>query len=130
MAGFALGADTEEAQWGLLIAILAHKGLAAFALCCSLIKANAQKCSLLSTLISFVLTTPSGVVMGMGVTSILDNSNNFTGVVKALAAGTFIFIPTMELIPTEMDSSCGQTWIKLLLFVAGYGGMAVLAIWV
>ena len=79
MTGTALGADTDSTQWGVLIAILAHKGLAGFALCCSLLKADTKKCSLLATLISFVLATPSGVVLGMAISTILDGSENFTG---------------------------------------------------
>jgi len=129
LAGLALGADTHSAQWGVLIAILAHKGLAGFALCCSLLRANTQRCSLLATLISFVLATPSGVVLGMAISNILDGSENFTGVVKSLASGTFIFVPAMELIPDELASFYGDKRIKLFLLVIGFCGMSVLAIW-
>ena len=126
----ALGSDTDKEQWGVLLAILMHKGLAAFALSCSLLKAKVQTCSLLASLISFTLTTPSGVLLGMAISSILDGSENFTGVVKSLAAGTFIFVPAMELIPIELDSTAGKKWIKLLLLIFGYCGMSILALWV
>ena len=58
----------------------------------------------------------------MAISSILDGSENLTGVVKSLAAGTFIFVPAMELIPIELDSTAGKKWIKLLLLIFGYRG--------
>ena len=66
----------------------------------------------------------------MAISSILDGSENLTGVVKSLAAGTFIFVPAMELIPIELDSTAGKKWIKLLLLILGYCGMSILALWV
>ena len=130
IAGLTLGADTDDSQWGVLIAILAHKGLGAFSLCCSLRKAGAEGKRLIAPLTAFVCTTPVGVVVGMVVSSVLDGSDTFTGILKALAAGTFLFVPTMELIPEELHSGWGKKWFKLLSLFLGYACMSILTLWV
>jgi zinc transporter 1/2/3 len=74
----------------------------------------------------------------------LQGSNSSTGdALSALAAGTFLYVAAMEIIPKELsdDHSRGPVdrsqlyqrqimrGIKLAMLACGFGAMSVLAIW-
>ena len=65
IAGIALGIETElAASLLVMIAILSHKGSAAFALIVSVQAAGADRRRLLRVLTIFVVMTPLGILLG------------------------------------------------------------------
>ena len=72
----------------VFIAILAHKGLAAFALGASLVDACAPPKRFWSVVLFFVLATPVGIFLGYAVAEL--SSGRGTAAISALAAGKLL----------------------------------------
>jgi len=124
--GLALGAGETE-QWGILIAILAHKSLEAFALGTNLLRSGLTLPRFLLFIIGFCLTTPFGIGIGAAAEAIAAGSSA-SAVCVALASGTFLFVAVMEIIPKELAETRDKLW-KILGLLTGFGLMAVLALW-
>ena len=131
IAGLALGAqvDTEDI-WVIFVAIIAHKSSAAFALTVSCVRAGLDRGLSLRLLAAFTVTTPAGVLVGAAVSSALDNRAEiyFDATFTALAAGTFLYIASLDIIREEFLHG-SERWQKWLLLAAAYGGTALLALW-
>ncbi|CEG40757.1 zinc (zn2)-iron (fe2) permease family [Plasmopara halstedii] len=126
MEGMGIGASSSPA-WDILVAILAHKSLAAFALTLEFLQHNVSKKQLLITITIFSLMTPMGICFGR----LLVDSNRATpagGVCAALAGGTFLFVAIMEIIPQELQDPRFQLE-KCTALLAGYGTMGMLSLW-
>lgn len=126
MEGMGVGAANHEA-WDILIAILAHKSLAAFALALEFLHHRASSRQMLVSLGTFSLMTPLGILLG----SMLVNATHETpasGVCSALAGGTFLYVAIMEIIPQELQDPC-HLFTKCSALVAGYCAMGALSIW-
>ena len=131
IAGIALGADDRRSEFlVLLLAILAHKGSAAFALGVSLHRAGLNRRNYLGILLVFCMMTPLGLVLGTLVSEGLHGSGAqlLIGVFDALAAGTFIYVATMDILPRELTGQ-GGFFAPFCLFGFGMGVMALVAIW-
>lgn len=132
IAGIALG--TEEIivkALIILIAIMAHKGSAAFALGVSLNRAGIQASRLVKIVLCFSFMTPIGIILGSTLTHFLTGSAEqiCTSVFDALAAGTFLYVALIEIIEHEFDRTENRL-LKFVLLSFGLGLMAMLAIWV
>ena len=126
MEGMGMGASSTPA-WDILVAILAHKSLAAFALALEFLHHNVSKKQLLSSIAVFSIMTPMGILLGR----LLVDSNRATpaaGVCAAFAGGTFLFVAIMEIIPQELQDPRYQVE-KCSALLAGYGAMGVLSLW-
>ncbi|ETI56722.1 hypothetical protein F442_00773 [Phytophthora nicotianae P10297] len=126
MEGMGMGASS-SAAWDILVAILAHKSLAAFALALEFLHHNVSRKQLLSTVAIFSLMTPTGILFGR----LLVDTNHATpagGVCAAFAGGTFLFVAIMEIIPQELQDPRYQIE-KCSALLAGYGAMGVLSLW-
>ncbi|CAH0476455.1 unnamed protein product [Peronospora belbahrii] len=126
MEGMGMGASSAPA-WDILIAILAHKSLAAFALALEFLHHNVSRKQLLSSIVVFSIMTPMGILFGR----LLVDSNHATpaaGVCAAFAGGTFLFVAIMEIIPQELQDPRYQIE-KCSALLAGYGAMGVLSLW-
>ena len=156
IAGIALGIEAElAASLLVMIAILCHKGSAAFALVVSLIAVGTGNSGLWRALAVFVAMTPLGIVIGTGASSLLQRQEAtlIEGSFNALAAGTFIYVAILDVISAEMSrmddrhpryarSDLGRRddapmpqrdsdrAFKFLLVVLGLACMAVLRLWV
>merc|ERR1712217_245845 len=87
---------------GVMLAVLAHKGLAAFALGCTLTQSEMSARKFWSFVLIFGFGTPLGCAIGyFSATESVDKSF-FTGVCVALSSGTFLQISSMELLPAAM----------------------------
>lgn len=131
LAGAALGAeDTLAGSLVILLAIVGHKTSAAFALAVSLHRAGMGSARLMGLITLFSLTTPLGIGMGAGFSAMAAGSGEalFEAVFDGLAAGTFIYIAALDIIDDEF-SGPGRRRLKYLLFAAGLGLMALLALW-
>ncbi|KAG7393503.1 hypothetical protein PHYPSEUDO_007340 [Phytophthora pseudosyringae] len=126
MEGMGMGASSSPA-WDILVAILAHKSLAAFALALEFLHHNVSRKQLLSSVAVFSLMTPTGILFGR----LLVDTNHATpagGVCAAFAGGTFLFVAIMEIIPQELQDPRYQVEKCSALF-AGYSAMGVLSLW-
>lgn len=114
----------------ILIAIIAHKGSAAFALGVNMIGADCQTSLVRKTIIFFSLMTPLGVLMGSFLGSVESGHTAimFEAIFDTLAAGTFLYIATLEII-AELFENNQKKLSKLLLILMGFSLMATIAIW-
>jgi len=131
IAGTALGA--EQTTTGLLvifIAILAHKGSAAFALGVSMFRGGVPRARIPRTIAVFATMTPIGIVLGSILSSMLTGHAALLleGIFDALAAGTFIYVAVLDVIGEEF-SLPGDRLAKFLLAASGAAAMALIGIW-
>jgi len=131
IAGTALGLEgSAAASLALLIAILAHKGSAAFALGVSLKSARFPPQRLVRTIALFSCMTPLGVFLGLMFSRILSGSTAVLveTIFDALAAGTFIYVAVIDIIGEAFEEKI-DLGTKFTVLAAGFFGMALLAVW-
>ena len=131
IAGTAMGLETMPAALvAVFVAIIAHKAFAAMALGISLVDAHVPFRRTVRTIVIFSVMTPLGLLVGTLFSQVLhsDAARLLEGTFDALAAGTFVYIATFEILPGIFDKRQGH--IRTFLFVvAGFAVMALLAIW-
>ncbi len=131
IAGAALGIErTILASTVLFIAIIAHKGGAAFALGISMVRAGIIKRRHIKVILLFSIMTPLGIFLGSALSRGFGSSTGqmLEGVFDSLAAGTFIYVAVLDIIEEEF-SIPGNELLKFLSIIVGLGLMAMLAIW-
>ena len=131
IAGTALGLEgSVAASFALLIAILAHKGSAAFALGVSLKTARFPTRRLIRMVALFSCMTPLGVFLGLMFSRILTGETAILleTVFDALAAGTFIYVAVIDIIGEAFEEKI-DLGTKFTMLAAGFLGMALLAVW-
>ncbi len=130
LAGAALGLSGNiSVVLVILIAIIAHKWAASFALAVQL---NTSSLSLKACFIAFgifALMTPAGILLGNHLTSHLQHYPLLTPIFLSLAAGTFLYLGTLHgLNRAVMVQRCCN--LKHFSFVIlGFAIMAIVAIW-
>lgn len=142
--GFSFGAQTDDsATVGLLIAIVAHKGFAGFALGVSALEAFGEGRGLKAKLLSlcvFVFATPVGIAAGIGYEESVTDTNTrsyqlTTSVLTAISSGMLLYIVFMEMLPKTFNvdfisrHSTLQNLVFLTMLVLGAALMSMLAIW-
>ena len=156
IAGIALGIESElAASLLVMIAILSHKGSAAFALMVSVQAAGADRARLKRVLAIFVVMTPLGIMLGTLASGFFEGHAALLveGSFNALAAGTFVYVAILDVIDAEMfrtddriahfvrSSLLGDDDVpmpaqdtdritKFVLISVGLVSMAILALWV
>jgi len=131
IAGMSLGLETGLASGIVIfIAIIAHKGSAAFALGISLVEAEINKPKAIKTIFFFTLMTPLGILIGSFFTNIESNNTNifFEAIFDALATGTFIYIAVLDII-NEVFEKAENRWMKFSILIIGFLLMATIAVW-
>ena len=132
IAGYALGGGgTFELILVIFAAEISHKFSAAFALGVSLVRSDVPLARLRRILWLFALMTPIGVVLGELVSARIsgDAASLVSGIINAVAAGTFLYVAIVDIIHEEFDSS-KDLWPKFGLLITGLLAMGLLAIWV
>ena len=114
----------------IAIAVLAHKGSAAFALGVSMLKSHMEKGKIIKLVIMFSFMTPLGILIGVLIANALSGRAAQLGIAifDALAAGTFLYIAIMDIFNEEFEEK-KYTYLKLLFAVSGLLLMALLAVW-
>lgn len=130
--GLALGA--QSALSGALIvflAIVAHKGAAGVALGIGYQRVGLTHRHALPQLAFFSVMTPLGIIAGASIGAVLSGRTEllFEAAFDSIGAGTFMYIAALDIIKTEFDSETyhAQKWLAA---AAGFGIMALLAIWI
>ena len=113
-----------------MIAILAHKGAAGFALGSTFREAAIPPRTRIPALLVFVGSTPLGVILGGLAIDILGGSSTAAEAwFKAVAAGTFLYIATLDIVREEFFPGGTNRGQRLLWALVGAGLMALVAIW-
>lgn len=126
MEGMGVGA-ANGAAWDILIAILAHKSLAAFALALELMHHKVPRERLIATIAIFSVMSPLGIFLGWLFVD-ATRETAASGICSAMAGGTFLFVAVMETIPQELRSH-DALFAKCSALVLGFVSMGVLSIW-
>ncbi len=98
LLGTAIGVSQSAAAVMILLAILAHKGSAGFALALSMVRSRLSRPQALMLFCLFAIATPLGVVLGADLQHHLAKQEMliFKAVVMSLAAGVFLFMATLH----------------------------------
>ena len=128
MEGMAVGAHADPA-WDIFFAILAHKGLAAFALGLELIHHGVDASSFRLCILLFSLMTPMGILIGSYLIEETSEDSMTAGICTALAGGTFLYVAVIEILPQEMQSLKNRN-TKCVCFFAGYLAFGILGLWI
>ncbi|KAL3918545.1 MAG: hypothetical protein SGPRY_005974 [Prymnesium sp.] len=130
LEGLAQGAATSLAMsFELLLVIILHKGLAAFALGCVFVQSaiSRQRANALGLI--FASATPVGIVVGLLLHVGLEGET-WVACAIALASGSFCFVALQEVIPAELNSRRAPIAMQLSALSVGFTAMAVLAVYV
>jgi len=127
LEGLALGTDDEiQSSFNIAVAILAHKGMAAYALGACVIDSNVSSGMFWTILGTFSLASPVGVMIGYAISEYSDSVTSSS--LSALASGTFLYVAMMEVIPNELQEK-GHKLEKLAALILGFGLMSLVAVW-
>ena len=108
LAGIALGVqDTAQGVDIVMVAICAHKTVAAFALAVSYLRNGASWGEVGVYLTSFSLITPVGVLIGLAVMEAGGADPLTSGVLEGLSVGTFIYVGLVQLVREEFSLTDG-----------------------
>lgn len=117
MEGIGLGTTKKASMLiSISIAILAHKSLAAFALGSALCKTNLSARHFGVMAIVFSSGTPAGIAIGSFVAANFDGPE--AAVCTAIAAGTFLQISMMEIIPSVLQQVTAESAVWRLLRIS------------
>ncbi|EGD82232.1 hypothetical protein PTSG_02903 [Salpingoeca rosetta] len=128
IAGLALSlTGRPSTQIGILVAVLAHKAFAAFALGNSTVRKGWSLSRAAPLLAFFCCSTPLGIGIGLGIkTTITSDSNQAVPILQAGASGVFLYMGFWHLLHdmiTDIDL------VDFFIYALGYGTMSTLAIW-
>mmetsp|Transcript_11672 Transcript_11672/g.26683 ORF Transcript_11672/g.26683 Transcript_11672/m.26683 type:complete len:629 (+) Transcript_11672:79-1965(+) len=128
-AGLALGVTKEMAELvSLVVAICAHKAVAALALGSSFLENGVSRKKAMPLLVFFSTITPVGVAIGIGIVSV--NLNQTSAILQGLAVGTFVYVGASEVVPKEFEHcpTSSDRWIKFALFLVGAAAIALVGL--
>lgn len=128
LEGAALGAqETITNSMHIFIAIVSHKGLAAYALGSSLVESRVDMEKFWKVVVPFTLASPIGILLGYFLSGIAQGLG--AAALSALASGTFLYVAFMEVIPRELEAEDYNVFMKLACLLLGFFMMSTLAIW-
>lgn len=131
IVGIALGTEDRMSQSIIIaIAVLAHKGSAAFALVVDMIRNHLTKKLIAKLIVLFSFMTPLGVLIGAFIANVLTGAGAELTIAffDALAAGTFLYVAIMEIFSEELNQP-KDTLLKFVVATLGLLLMALLAVW-
>ena len=131
LAGLALGAQPELARALVIsLAIVAHKSAAGFALGVSLARSPLPPAQSWRLVALFATATPIGGLAGALLGATLEG--RFAATLEAsflsIAAGTFVYVATFDILRDEFPAPGGR-FAKWLVLTAGVASMGLLALW-
>ncbi|XP_066486846.1 zinc transporter ZIP2-like [Tiliqua scincoides] len=126
--GLAIGVQKEEvAAIQLCLAVLIHKAIVVFSLTMKLVQSGTDARWRLLYLVVFALMSPAGIGVGIGVLSNGNGSSLAQAVLEGVAAGTFLYVTFLEILPYELRSH--ESLLAKFFFIGlGFSVMAVIAI--
>lgn len=116
----------------LLLAIAAHKGLAAVALGCTFLDARLPTRRIVLLGLGFALATPLGTLAGLALPGEGAVGARLSASLEATAGGSFTYVALLELLPRELRAPRTAHSVpvpgKLAGLFGGFGAMALLAL--
>ncbi len=132
LAGLALGAQPDLSRAIVIsVAIIAHKSAAGFALGVSLARSPLPTAQSWRLVALFAVATPIGGLIGTFLGEALDGRMAATieAAFLSIAAGTFIYVATFDILRDEFPAPGGR-FTKWLVLTAGIAAMGSLAFWI
>ncbi|XP_067395390.1 zinc transporter ZIP1 [Emydura macquarii macquarii] len=119
--GLAVGLQQASAKvLEICLALLIHKCIIAFSLSLKLLQGRLRPRAVLGCLLLFALMSPLGIGLGVALTEPSGALHQLArSVLEGLAAGTFVYITFLEILPHELSSS-EQRILKVILLLAGF----------
>jgi len=123
--------DTEAQTVTVMIAILSHKPIETLFLGIVMVKEYVQLSTHIVIITILSIITPLGICIGLALND-LEISPTANASFGAIAAGTFLYISTTEIISEEFNSCMNnaQRWKKFIALALGLAFIFVLRIWV
>ncbi|KAM6234140.1 LOW QUALITY PROTEIN: zinc transporter ZIP1 [Porphyrio hochstetteri] len=121
LEGLALGLqEAEGAVLRVCLALLLHKCAVAFSLALKLLRGRLRPRAVVACLVLFALMSPLGVGLGTAVAAGAGPRQRLCrGVLEGLAAGTFLYITFLEILPQELGVPQHRV-LKVILLLAGF----------
>ncbi|KAL6113467.1 zinc transporter ZIP1 [Pungitius pungitius] len=128
--GLAIGLQNTDAKvLEICIAILVHKSIIVFSLSVKLVQSAVRPLWVAAYIGVFALMSPIGIAIGISVMEArLAAGALIQAVLEGLAAGTFVYITFLEILPHELNSP-GKQLLKVLFILLGFSVMAGLTLW-
>ncbi|XP_054471019.1 zinc transporter ZIP1 [Anoplopoma fimbria] len=125
--GLAIGLQSTDSKvLEICIAILVHKSIIVFSLSVKLVQSAVRPLWVAAYIGVFALMSPIGIGIGISVMEAqLAAGALIQAVLEGLAAGTFIYITFLEILPHELNSP-GKQLLKVLFILLGFSIMAAL----
>ncbi|KAI4896884.1 hypothetical protein NFI96_031591 [Prochilodus magdalenae] len=120
--GLAVGLQEDGGQGlNLCISLLLHKGLTALSLAVKLAQTQLRRAILTSCLLLFSAMCPLGAVLGIGFrqTHTTPQYQLARSTLQGLAAGSFVYVILMEVLPYALSTS-GQRIFRVTLLLTGF----------
>ncbi|CAN9506594.1 unnamed protein product [Ophioblennius macclurei] len=128
--GLAIGLQSEESKvLEICIAIMVHKSIIVFSLSVKLVQSAVPPAWMAAYIGVFAVMSPLGIGVGIAVMeSRLPAGALIQAVLEGLAAGTFVYITFLEILPHELNTP-GKQLLKVLFILLGFSVMAALTFW-
>uniref|UniRef100_A0A3P8RJK8 Solute carrier family 39 member 1 n=1 Tax=Amphiprion percula TaxID=161767 RepID=A0A3P8RJK8_AMPPE len=125
--GLAIGLQSTDSKvLEICIAILVHKSIIVFSLSVKLVQSAVRPLWVAAYIGVFAVMSPLGIAIGISVMEAeLAAGALIQAVLEGLAAGTFVYITFLEILPHELNSP-GRQLLKALFILLGFSIMAAL----
>jgi len=132
--GMAIGLEeSKSGVWKLLLAVSIHAAPIVFCVSTDMISSGVKKLKVLIFMIILSINTPAGILIGLIVTSHLEQASGqhilIIGVLQGLAAGTLLYITFFEVLSRDKLDKYGMSGLLgALAIMLGFSLMAGLEI--
>ncbi|XP_077570060.1 zinc transporter ZIP1 [Stigmatopora nigra] len=125
--GLAIGLQSTDSKvLEICMAILVHKTIIVFSLSVKLIQSAIRPTWVAAYIGVFAVMTPLGIAIGISVIEAqLAAGTLIQSILEGMAAGTFIYITFLEILPHELNSP-GKQLLKVLFILLGFSVMGSL----
>jgi zinc transporter 1/2/3 len=120
--GLAVGLqDDVSSLLQIFVAVVLHKTVIAFSLGLSLVQTELSLASVIKSNFLFSITSPLGICTAIALEEFGHsmNSSITSGILQALACGTFLYVTFFEILPHELSQSENRL-LKLLALLLGF----------
>ncbi|XP_016337227.1 zinc transporter ZIP1-like [Sinocyclocheilus anshuiensis] len=126
--GLAIGLQTTDTKvLEICIAILVHKSIIVFSLSVKLVQSAVRPLWVALYVAVFAVMSPLGISIGIIVIEAqLEAGALIQAVLEGLAAGTFVYITFLEILPHELNSP-ERPLLKVFFLLCGFSVMAALS---
>lgn len=122
--GLAVGlVEDDKEVMEICLALVIHKSIIALSLCFRLIQGRIRRAVAACCMLLFSVMSPLGIAIGVGLTEETKSSpaqQIVRSSLEGLAAGTFIYITFMEILPHELQGAHRNNMPKVCMLLLGF----------